>query len=55
MKNLLKMTGSELDETFGKVVLTSICGFFGFICFLGLYQFAQIIQWLWLNVSITVK
>jgi hypothetical protein len=51
----MKMNGKELDEAFGKTVLASVTFFFLVICILGLFQFGQIIQWVWLNVSITVK
>jgi len=44
-----------LDETFGKFISTLIVGACAIIAILGMIQFAQIIQWLWLNVSITVK
>jgi hypothetical protein len=38
-----------------KFVATLTVGACALIGLLGLVQFAQIIQWVWLNVSITVK
>ena len=55
MKNILKMNGKELDEAFGKTVLSMFVFLYALVFPLGIYQFAQIVQWVYLNVSIVVK
>jgi len=46
------MKDSDFESS---VVATLTVGSCAVIGVLGIFQFAQIIQWLWLNVSIVVK